>query len=236
VDISAAIPPDWPSFWDHVDSAGNEIRITDGAGVLLTHQIDSWNYAAKTGTIEIDNYDSPNVAAAIIIWIYWDNDSNPASGAGSFTISTSPAPRTGTIEIGNPGSGSEYVINARPEPSGATNSRNILAKTASEIQHIWWNLFPILMKRRTAGAGSLLLEEMETATYTVTHSDGTNTSAAMGITGSMRSLHPAWVLTPVQAGTDTANYVVALTVTTTAGRTLNFHTTIKVRDIDAPTP
>ena len=170
------------------------------------------------------------------MWIYWDNPNGPSSGAGSFTISTRPTPKVGYIEIGNPGSGSEYVINARPEPTGSTQSAITLAKTADEIQHIWWNLLPAMMKRRTAGNGSTLLEEVETATYTVKHSDGTNTTAAMGITGSMRTLHPAWVMTPIQAGSSTANYVVTVTVTTTAGRTLNFHTTIKVRDIAAPTP
>jgi len=234
VDIKVTIPPDMPSFWDHVMSNGNDVRVTDGVGNLLTFQLDSWNYSNKTGIIEIDAWASPNVTAATNIWIYWDNDNDPASGAGSFTID--PSFKTGYIEIGNPGSGSEYVINAKPEPVGATNSRLNLAKTAAEIQHIWWNLLPVLMKRRTAGAGSLLLEEVETATYTVKHSDTTDTTAAMGITGSMRTLHPAWVMTPIQGGSSTANYVITLTVTTTAGRTLNFHTTIKVRDIAAPTP
>jgi len=217
-------------------STNADVRVTDAAGVLLTYQITGWNHGNKAGVIEVDDWSSPNVTAGSVLWVYWDNPNGPSSGAGSFTISTSPAPKSGYIQLGSPGSGSEYVITARPEAAGADNAQVILAKTPTEIQHIWWNLLPVLMKRRTAGEGSLLLEEVETATYTVTHSDGSDTTSAMAITGDVRALHPAWVRTPIQAGSDTANYVVTLKVTTTESRTLHFHTTVKVRTIDAPTP
>ena len=233
VDVSATIPPDWPAFWDNVMSTNADIRVTDAAGVLLTYQITSWNYGNKAGVIEGDGWVSPNVTAGSVLWVYWDNPNGPSSGAGSFSVSSA---KTGTIQIGSPGSGSEYVINARPEAAGSDNAQVILAKTPTEIQHIWWNLLPVMMKRRMSGEGSRLLEELETATYTVTHSDGSDTSSAMAIAGDIRALHPAWVRTPIQAGTDTANYVVTLKVTTTENRTLHFHTTIKVRTIDAPTP
>ena len=233
VDVSATIPPDWPAFWDNVMSTNADIRVTDAAGVLLTYQITSWNYGNKAGVIEVDGWVSPNVTAGSVLWVYWDNPNGPSSGAGSFSVSSA---KTGTIQIGSPGSGSEYVINARPEAAGSDNAQVILAKTPTEIQHIWWNLRPVMMKRRKSGEGSRLLEELETATYTVTHSDGSDTSSAMAIAGDIRALHPAWVRTPIQAGTDTANYVVTLKVTTTENRTLHFHTTIKVRTIDAPTP
>ena len=233
VAVSAPIPPDWPAFWANVMSTNAAIRVTAAAGVLLTYQITSWNYGNKAGVIEVDGWVSPNVTAGSVLWVYWDNPNGPSSGAGSFSVSSA---KTGTIQIGSPGSGSEYVINARPEAAGSDNAQVILAKTPTEIQHIWWNLLPVMMKRRMSGEGSRLLEELETATYTVTHSDGSDTSSAMAIAGDIRALHPAWVRTPIQAGTDAANYVVTLKVTTTENRTLHFHTTIKVRTIDAPPP
>ena len=233
VDVSATIPPDWPAFWENVMSTNADVHITDAGGGPVTYQITGWNYGNKAGVIEVDGWVSPNVTAGSVLWVYWDNPNGPSSGAGSFSVSSA---KTGTIQIGSPGSGSEYVINARPEAAGSDNAQVILAKTPTEIQHIWWNLLPVMMKRRMSGEGSRLLEELETATYTVTHSDGSDTSSAMAIAGDIRALHPAWVRTPIQAGTDTSNYVVTLKVTTTENRTLHFHTTIKVRTIDAPTP
>jgi len=235
IDITMAIPSaaEWPAFWNNVMSNGNDVRVTDGTGTLLTYQLNSWDYSAKTGNIQVDGWESSNPAATHQIWIYWDNDADPSSAAGTFSVS---GEKTGYVEIGNPGSGSEYVINARPEPTGATQSTVTISKTAAEIQNVWWNLLPAMMKRRVPSKGSKLLEEIETVTYTVKHSDGTNTTSSMGITGSIRTLHPAWVVTPIQGGSSTANYVITLTVTTTSGRTLNFHCTVKVRDISAPTP
>lgn len=232
IDINAPIPADWPAFWDNVMTSGDDVRVVDGYGTLLTYQLNAWNHATKTGSIQVDNWTSANPAATQQIWVYWDNPNGPASAAGSFTVS---AAKTGSIEIGNPGSGSEFTLPARPEKPGADNSEIILAKTPSEIQHVWWNLLPVLMKRRTKANGSGLLEEVETATYTVTRSDGTDMTATMAITGQIRTLHPAWVRTPIQGGADGSNYVITLTITTTSTRTLNFHCTFKVRTIDAPT-
>ena len=234
IDITAAIPSDWPAFWDNVMSTGADVRVTDGAGAPLTYQLDSWDYANRTGNIQVDDWTSAAPAATQQVWVYWDNPNGPSSAAGSFTVGGQA--KTGSIEVGNPGSGSEYVLPAKPEKAGADTSQIILAKTPSEIQHVWWNLLPAMIKRRTKYNGSSLLEEIESVTYTVTHSDGTNTTSAMGITADIRTLHPAWVKTPIQAGSDTANYVVTLTATTSTGRTLNFHCTFKVRTIDAPTP
>ncbi len=234
VEIEATIPADWPAFWDHVMTNGNDIRVTDGTGALLTYQLDSWNHSNKAGKIQVDNWVSPNVTAATNIWVYWDNDSDPSSAASSFSFGGTP--KNAYIEIGAPGTGSELVITARPEPAGSQNPRLEFSKTPNEIQHVWWNLLPVLLKRRTPGNGSRLLEEIETATYTVTHSDGTDTTSAMAITGDMRTLHPAWIRTPIQGGSSTANYVLTLQVTTTGPRTLNFHCTFKVQTIKAPTP
>ena len=235
VDVSATIPPDFPAFWDNVMANGNDVRVTDTKGVALDFKLTSWNATNKTGVIEIDDWASGNVTAAATVHLYWDNPNGPSSGQATFTIAGSGV-KDGFIELGAPGSGSEYVIMAKPEAPGATNAEVVLSKTAAEVQHIWWNVLPALLKRRTSGNGSRLLEEIETATYSVKHSDGSDTTSAMAITADMRMLHPAWIRTPVQAGSSTANYVVTLTVTTTAPRTLNFHTTIKVRDISAPTP
>jgi hypothetical protein len=230
IDIDAALPSDWPNFWDNVQTNGEDVRVTDGAGTALTYQLVSFNSTTKVGNVQVDDYSAPSSTAGVVVWIYWDN-ANAADAQGSFTAST---PKSGYVALGQPGSGSEYVINGLPEAAGVDNSRTILSKHPDEVIHVWWNLTPSLLKRRVQNEESLLLEEVDTATYSVLN-DQDVAQAGMIDTTSVRALHPGWVRTTIQAGADDTNYVAKLTVKTTELRTLTFHATVKVRTIHAPT-
>lgn len=232
IDIDTALPPDWPNFWDNVHpAAGNDIRMADGSGAPLTYKILNWNHANRTGDVIVNNWAAPNVSRSVLAWLYWDNPGAPAGGA-QFTPSGPSA--SGIIEIGSPGTGSESIVIGRREAPGADNSRTIISKHPDDITHIWWNVLPALMKRRVAAAESLLLEEVESATYTVLNTQDVD-QIPMIETNTMRSLHPGWIRTTIKGGADDTNYVAKLTVGTTLARTLTFHATLKVRKIHAPT-
>lgn len=231
IDIDTAIPPDWPNFWDNVQvAAGADIRMADGAGTPLTYKIVGWNHATHTASVEVDNWAAPNVSRNVQAWLYWDNPN--ASAAGS--VFTKSGAQPGNIEIGSPGTGSESIVVGRREAPGADNSRTIISKHPDDITHIWWNILPALMKRRVANQESLLLEEVESATYEVLNTSDV-AQAGMIVTSTMRALHPGWIRTTIKAGADDTNYVAKLTVGTTLGRKLTFHATVKVRKIHAPT-
>jgi hypothetical protein len=231
IEVDTIIPREFPAFWGHVLNSGNDVRIVDASGVLLTYKLVGFDVPTRAGNIEIDNWLAPNVTRAVTAWLYWDNAA-AASAASTFTIGLSP--KTGIIEVGSPGTGSEHVVVARAEQAGADNSETVLSKHPDDITHIWWNCSPALLKRRTAEQESLLHEEIESATYTVLNAAGAVVGAMIDA-GSMRTMHPGWVRTTIQDGVDDTNYVAKLTVSTTLGRTLTFHASIKVRIIHAPT-
>lgn len=232
VDLDTAIPPDWPNFWDHVQvAAGADIRMADGAGNPLTYKIVGWNHSTRTANVAVNNWLAPNVTRNVQAWLYWDN----AAAADASTVFTPGGlAAAGIIEIGSPGTGSEGIVICRREAPGADNSRTIISKHPDDITHIWWNVMPALMKRRVANQESLLLEEVESATYEVLNTSDV-AQAGMIETDKMRSLHPGWIRTTIKDGADDTNYVAKLTVGTTLARKLTFHATIKVRKIHAPT-
>jgi hypothetical protein len=231
IDIDINLAQAGPNFWDNVQvAAGNDIRMADGAGTALTYKIINWNHANRTGNVIVDNWVAPNVTRNAQAWLYWDN----AAAASAVSVFSPTAAKPGIIVIGSPGTGSESIVIGRREAPGADNSRTIISKHPDDITHIWWNVLPALMKRRVAEAESLLLEEVESATYEVLNTSDV-AQAGMIETDKMRSLHPGWIRTTIKDGADDTNYVAKLTVGTTLGRKLTFHATLKVRKIHAPT-
>jgi hypothetical protein len=232
VDLDIDLALAGPNFWDNVQvAAGNDIRMADGSGAPLTYKILNWNHATRTGNVIVNNWEAPNVSRNVQAWLYWDN-SNASAGGSVFTPAGLAA--DGIIEIGSPGTGSESIVVGRREAPGADNSRTVISKHPDDITHIWWNVLPALMKRRVAEAESLLLEEVESATYAVLNTSDV-AQGGMIETNTMRSLHPGWIRTTIKDGADDTNYVAKLTVGTTLGRKLTFHATVKVRKIHAPT-
>ena len=231
IDVDAVMPSDWPSFWDNVQASGDDIRVTDSDGVTeLTFGTTGFNATTKVGTINIDDFAVNSTTAGIVAWIYWDN----SAAADARTAITTVSPKTGYIEIGSPGSGSEPVVIGRPVSPGVDNPPHIISKDPGEHIHVWFNLLPAMRKRRIPFNNSIYLETLQTATYDVLDSAGASVPAMVDTT-TVRVLHPGWVRMKVLGGTDDANYVIQLKVSTTEARILRFYATVKVRDILPPT-
>jgi len=133
-----------------------------------------------------------------------------SSAAGSFTIGGSP--KTGTLEVTVPGSGSDYVIPCRPETPGATVPRAEVGKQVAEELHVWWDLGRALTKRGKRYNNSRLLEEIESAELVV-NTGGGSAVTSMVDNDENRIVHPHYIRTTVKAGTTATNYLLTLTVT-----------------------
>ena len=231
VDVTIVLPSDWPLFWDSVLSTGYDIRAvnSDGSTVLDFHRV-AWNYSAKTGTINIDAAAVGAVNGASVVWLYWGYAS-AADASSSFTLSGSA--KTGTIEVGTPGGGSQLLVKAQSQSAGATSPRTEITKASAEVLFLWWDLSGVLSKRTTPYEGSRLLEEIKTATYDVITSQS-STFGDMGTLASIQVVHPYYIRTTIQAGVHGTNYYSKLSITTTGERTLDFRVGIRVNDVIEP--
>ena len=227
-DVEVVIPIDFPEFWDVVDSSGNDVYVTlpDGFN-LATFKLASWDYAANTGTIHIDNAVASSTAAGLAFYVYWGK-ANAASAQTAFTVSSA---KTGYIETGLPGSGSAPVIACRPEEIGATNPRTQIAKASTEDIYIWWDLSRVLARRRVPYNNRKSLEGVDNVRYQV--QAGGQAQASMSDNTSIRKIGNA-IRTTIKGGASGSNYVAILTVVTTTGRVLDFRCTIRVGDVTEP--
>lgn len=236
-DVTIALPSEWPEFWGNVDNAGDDVRVTDANGVTLeTYQLVSFNSTTRTGSIEVDDValvdidGSVAAVASVQLWIYWGNANATAAG-GSFTAAGTA--KTGTIQVGTPGSGSQRVVMARPETPGSTNPRTEVHKMSGEEIHVWWNLSGVLASRHIPSQGSRAFEEIHNVTYSV-EAAGNPVASMIDVTQT-RLVGPGWVRTTIKAGASGTNYVAILLVELTEGRKLDFRTTIRVQDVTEPT-
>ena len=227
-DVEVVIPIDFPEFWDVVDSSGNDVYVTlpDGFN-LATFKLASWDYAAHTGTIHIDNAGASSTAAGLAFYVYWGK-ANASSAQTAFTVSSA---KTGYIETGLPGSGSAPVIACRPEEIGATNPRTQIAKASTEDVYIWWDLSRVLARRRVPYNNRKSLEGVDNVRYQV--QAGGQAQASMSDNTSIRKIGNA-IRTTIKGGASGTNYVAILTVVTTTGRILDFRCTIRVGDVTEP--
>ena len=237
-DVTITLPSEWPEFWGNVDNAGDDVRVTDADGVTLeTYQLISFNSTTRTGSIEVDNVDLTDIetvaaaaVAGVLLWVYWGNGSASAA-AGSFTAAGSA--KTGTLQVGTPGSGSQRVVMARPETPGSVSPRTEVHKMASETIHLWWNLSRALASRHIPSQGSRAFDEIHNVSYSV-ETNGNPVTSMIDVT-EIRIVGPGWVRTTIKAGTSGTNYVAILAVELTQGRKLDFRTTIRVKDVTEPT-
>jgi hypothetical protein len=230
IEVSIVIPSEWPEFWDLVLSSGNDVVVTEGNGTTVTtYKLASWDYAAKTGTIHVDNLGASSTGAALTLWVYWGK-TGASSQQSSFTHSTTP--KTGTIQIAVPGSGSSPIVSCRPEPPGATSPRTEIAKASGEDIHVWWDLSRVLSRRRIPYQNTRHLEEVDNVRYTVESQGSAVTS--MSDNASICQVGD-FIRTTIKGGSSGTNYVAILTVITDETRVLDFRCAIRVSDVTEPT-
>lgn len=233
IDVTAAVPADFPRFWENVDGAnsGADIRVTLADGqTLATFDVDSFNSTTKTATIEINALAASSTDAGLVAWLYWG-----ATGKNAATTTFTPgqSAKTGHLSVAVPGSGSQRMVRCAPEAPGATQPRTEIFKTSNETIHLWWDLSGVLGLRAIPEQGRRFLDEVDNVAYTV-FSAG-NPESAMIDEGETRMAGSGFIRTTIKAGSSGTNYLARLLVTLTSGRILDFRCTIRVKDVQEPT-
>lgn len=131
-DWTIALPTGLDDFWDRIDSAGNELRVTDAAGNLLTYDLASFNKTTRTGTLELNDVANPNTPHCQLAWLFYGSTSNQGDARTNFAPST---PKTGYIELARPGG--PYRVRHHPQIPGTTLPLKTFAKSASEVADLW---------------------------------------------------------------------------------------------------
>lgn len=210
LDLTITVPTVFDDFWDNVASDGADVRIIDPNGnTQLTYQLQTWTYASKAATIEVDNYTIP-AEGTPIVWLYW-NYGSASDGQGSFTAST---PVSGYVELGKPTS--DRLIVCTREVPGNTNPRAEISKTAAEQLYVWWDVTPLLTQACKQINGRNLWEGVDYLQFQVL-SGGADQSAMYDETETrlVECDGRLFAKTLVKAGTTATDYALSLTVGTT---------------------
>lgn len=228
-DYAITVPADHP-IWDTIDASGAEIRVTDADGqTVLTYQWSGFSLANRTGTIQIDNFTAGTGIEQV--WLYWGM-AGASSGAGSFVAS---APRSGYIEMGEPGAVRIVPVAERP---GATTPERVVTKLSSDSIWIWFDILPLLQRQAiptgTDGNRHSNLEEIRLVSYEVY--SGASAQAAMITATSPRIYGGRYIKVLVKAGSSGTDYTIRLTTTTTiptqaSGQTFARRVELKVYDV-----
>ena len=225
-DVSITIPNNWDDFWDNVASNGFDAIIVGSDGrTLTTFQRQTWNYANKLATFEVDNY-LLTASTMQLLWIYWSGDSS-SDLSGSFTASSA---KTGYVTTTGPG---PVRINSQHQRPGATLPAQPIAKGVGETLDLWWGSRQLLTMRRQPSAGSLVEEEIDRVKIQVL--SGGSDQASMHTDSSTRFVETQdrqiYVRTRLTGGADDTDYTSELQITTTDGQEIRPRCLLQVRDV-----
>jgi hypothetical protein len=251
-DGTFTVPADMGKFWDNVQADLDDLRVTAADGrTVLTYDIASLNYSARTVTIRIDGYDwsakgwglantagTANTADSVVGgFFYWGN-SAAADGAAA-NVSLSNAVTVG-VELALPGSGNSPKLIGKSQSKSQTVPGNVIVKQSTETTRCWWDLSRLMLYRDRPVEDSRLLEEIAWVRVTVGQVDGNNIidrTALMTTPAAITFSNFHTVQHELRAGASTATYLVTLLVGTDDGaggtRVFDQRATLRVQDLAA---
>lgn len=223
VEATVTLPADWGTFWDAVQSDGDDIRAVSADGTSkLVYDLNGWDYANKAGTVRVSGFTHPKTNSLSFFWLYFDND-GAADGSGS---PTTVSPLTTSIERAAP----VATVATAPERPGATIARQTISKTTLEVHHVWVR-FPPLEEYCGSVNGHKVYEEPSYLEVTI--------EAAGSDQASMKDLSNTTLIEcegriyakiVAQGGSDATNYTNVNVLTTTNNRSIDRRVQIKVND------
>lgn len=246
-DANVILRPDWDEFWEAVDNAGDEIRVTAGDGyTLLAYSIDdgsggAFDKANRLGRIQIDGMTAPGTAGeSLSFFLYFDTSGAGAQGDAS-VATTIASPEQGAIDRSSP---STWVSVANTPRPGLDVPRATFGKGEDDSAFVFLDFTELLELRRTRFARRLQYEEPAVATYEV-QDDGGTPQAGMIDTAFTRWLEVrgptgrrrVFLRVRVKGGTAGDQYTLVATVLTAvpfqsgAHRTLTARVGFRVRDV-----
>jgi hypothetical protein len=151
--VDITIPRDLSAFFENVDAAGDDVRITQADGYTpIAYELSTFNLGNKTVTIGVHASTAPR-AARNVLWVYWGD---PAAAAGATSRAAgSPIAATSTAELPAP---------SDPVFDGLTRSNRppaVWSMTAGETRRIWWDISGLIGPLGSPSEGQSTGEEVE---------------------------------------------------------------------------
>lgn len=238
IDISGPFPDDFDHFWANVDSAGDDIRITEANGrdliAAATGRCTGWDLGAvafsvptRTFTLRIDGWTGATATTdlAHLLWLHYGVAGATSAVDGTVTLS---APETALY--------SDDLKDSYPlrfgggvERFGVDSVQDRFQKAPSDKRRVCWDFDAQLLKRRRASGDSKELESIET--FAVTAGQGGVSVPAVISPTATRMIAGNAVTTLHDSGTSGQVYWLEGKATTTRGRTLVKRVGMRVQDI-----
>lgn len=215
-------------FWLNVQSAGEDVRVTDANGKTLeTFDLLSFNTTTRTGTLEVQNM-VVSGSAVEQLWLYFDN-SGASTAVTSFTPGT---PLVANVATERPPRA--FIVPMNRERPGDLKPSVAVHKDSGETIFLYWDIEDLLMSACGEGfQGQDLFEEVARATYDIEQAGGSQ--ASLFDADSIRFIEcdgRRYVRTNVKAGTDANDYTAVLTLTTTEGRVIVGRVEVRINDVN----
>lgn len=177
-DVDVTIPEDWDEFWDTIDTAGANLRLTGPDGrTLLTYDVDkpgggAFSKSGRSGRIRIDGAALVGTANyTSLLWLYWDPEDTVTDGSSAVTISGA---LDGYLELGRP---TRRAVVVQPHPPGLDRPQTLDSKSSTAAEHYWADVAAILEVYRRPVEERLCYEEI--AGVLVASLDDTGAAAAL---------------------------------------------------------
>lgn len=230
IDVTISVPTDWEHFWTTIQSDGDDIRITDSDGLTArAYKWASFNYANRTGTIEVDNVTHTSLTGNII-WLYYGN-SAATSGSSVFTATT---PETGTIYLGAVPR-VNLLRTGQESPRTSIPSQQI-QKSVNEDVYVHWRVEG-LITRATAYEGTTRYEEVDYIESADILTGGVSQTAMKALPQARLFEGPdgyTYARIGYTGGSSGTDYTIEISLVTTFGRTITGRAMMTVIDTAEP--
>jgi hypothetical protein len=146
------------------------------------------------------------------MFLYWGNDSANLADGWDNSISIGNSPKTGLIDLSNPGTSSTvYVLKCyKPAPDQEYPSHRI-RKQVNDSTYIYWDLSDCVTKLKRHSELSLRDEEIAYVKAVIYDQDGSDTTTAMTDLNSIAIGQNYVVSMPIKAGTHEKRYIIIMT-------------------------
>lgn len=223
-DVTVAPAADFEEFWSSVLSSGYDVRFYSADGTALAYNRGTWTYASRAASFRVAALPSSAQNQAVHFFMYWGYSSatDGSTSASSGNLISSSA----ILYAATPA----QVVNAGPQPVGATSPAVTITKSTGDTILLWWDVAALLWLREMRYNGFLSYEEVQYVND-VTVTTGGSAQASMVTESATKVKDGRYVVTQHQAGTTGTSYTVSLDVQTTLGRIFDLRVQLDVTDV-----
>jgi hypothetical protein len=222
-DVTVAPAADFEEFWSAVMSSGYDVRFYSADGTALAYNRGTWTYASRAASFRVAALPSSAQNQAVQFFMYWGastSDGSTAASSGNLISSSA------ILYAATPA----QVINAGPQPVGATSPAVTITKSTGDTILLWWDVASLLWLREMRYNGFLAYEEVQYVNDVLVTTGG-STQASMVTESATKVKDGRYVVTQHQAGTTGTSYTISLDVQTSLGRIFDLRVQLDVTDV-----